>query len=262
MTRTSTIDAPDAPNTAVGYDSDAPDDAPLKPAKMISMSLPFAAGALRSTVNDLLRWDRALAGTTLLSEASKTRMFTPVMNDYGYGIGVRTVAGHLVLEHDGGINGFESVFVRIPDEGLAIVGLANALVPPRPIADALVPMLLEGTRTSPIEEREVVPMTPELVARAVGEYTMSADSKKELDAKLPKKLMADIARIRVSADGMKLSFKPNGQPKERVFSGGADLLFTKGNDIEITLEGDPKGQAKAFVLKQRALTVRYERTKR
>lgn len=262
MTRTSTVDAPDAPDTAVGYDSDTPDDGPLKPAKMISMTLPFAAGALRSTVNDLLKWDRALAATTLLSEASKTRMFTAVMNDYGYGIGVQTTAGHLVLEHDGGINGFESVFVRIPDLGLAIVGLANALVPPRPIADALIPMLLEGKRTPPVQEREVAPMTPELVARAVGDYAMSADSKKELEAKLPKKLMADIARIRFSAEGAKLSFKPNGQSKGRVFSGGGDVLFTKGNDIEITLEGDPNGPARAFVLKQRALTVRYERAKR
>jgi CubicO group peptidase (beta-lactamase class C family) len=262
MMRTSTIDAPDAPDTAIGYDTDAPDDGgPLKPAKAISMTLPFAAGALRSTVNDLLRWDRALAGTTLLSEASKTRMFTAVMNDYGYGIAVRTVAGHLVLEHDGGIDGFRSVLGRIPDEGLTIVVLGNAIANPGPVEKALVPMLLEGKRTPPLEERDVVPTTPELVVRVVGDYAMSADSKKELEAKLPKQLMADIARIRVTADGTKLSFKPNGQPKERIFSGGGDMLFSKHAGVEITLEAAANGTAKSFVLRQGALTVRYERTK-
>lgn len=187
MTRTSTIDAPDAPDTAVGYDTDAPDDGGgLKPAMAISMTLPFAAGALRSTVNDLLRWDRALAGTTLLSDASKA-------------------------------------------------------------AQALVPMLLEGKRTPPVEEHDIVPTTRELVARAIGDYVMSADSKKELDAKLPKQLMADIARMHVGADGTKLSFKPNGQPKARLFSGGGDVLFTKDGGIEITLVGRrPEGAGKVL----------------
>ncbi len=263
MTRTSTIDAPDAPDTAVGYSGGPPDgDGPLTPVKMISMTLPFAAGALRSTVTDLLRWDRALMGTTLLSEASKARMFTPVLHEYGYGIGVRTVAGHTVLEHSGGIDGFASVLTRIPDQGLAIVVLSNDQVPPSDVAEALMSMLLEGKRTPPPQEREVVPMTSDLVARAVGDYAMSADSRKELEGKLPKQLMADIARIQISADGLQLSFKPNGQSKARIFWGGGAAFFTKGGDIEITLQGDPAGPAKAFVLTQGELATRYERSKR
>ena len=262
MTRTSTVDAPDAPDTATGYDVDESDDETVKPSKPISMTLPFAAGALRSTVNDLLRWDRALVGTSLLSEASKTQMFTPVMNGYGYGIAIDAGRGHVVLMHDGGIDGFRSTLVRIPDVGLTIVGLANGPAAPGAIGQALIPMLLEGKRTPPVEERDVGPTTPELVARAVGDYAMSAASKTDLEGKLPKKLLADIGRMHIKADGMRLSFKPTGQPAAGIFSGGGDTLFTKGNGVELTLEGDPKGPAKAFVLKQGALSARYERVAR
>src|SRR5439155_4152425 len=49
----------------------------------VHMSLPYAGGAMYSTVDDLLAWDRALASNKLLGpEATKT-MFTPVKDEYG-----------------------------------------------------------------------------------------------------------------------------------------------------------------------------------
>jgi CubicO group peptidase (beta-lactamase class C family) len=259
MTRTSTVDAPDAPDTAIGYDADDSGDETPSRARAISMTVPFAAGALRSTVNDLVKWDRALAGRAVLSEASKARMFTPVRNDYGYGVGVDTVEGHVVESHGGDIDGFRSYFVRIPDAGLAVVVLCNSPVDPEPIGRALPPMLLAGKRTPPVKERELTEVTPHLVARALGDYTMSVASKKDLEGKLPKTLVEDIARIQVSADGTKLFARPNGQPRMRVFWGGGDLLFTKRGGVEIVLEGEANQPAKSLVLTQGALTVRYER---
>jgi CubicO group peptidase (beta-lactamase class C family) len=260
MTRTSTVDAPDAPDTAIGYDGDDSGDETLSRARAISMTVPFAAGALRSTVNDLLKWDRALAGTAVLSEASKARMFAPVRNEYGYGVGVDTVEGHVVESHGGGIDGFRSYFVRIPDAGLAVVVLCNSPVDPEPIGRALPPMLLAGKRTPPVREREPAEVTPRLVARVLGDYTMSVASKKDLEGKLPRTLVEDIARIQVSAEGTKLFARPDGQPRMRVFWGGGDLLFTKRGGVEIVLEGGANQPAKALVLTQGALTVRYERS--
>jgi len=96
-----------------------------------NMSIPFAAGALLSTVEDLFLLDRALYGETLLSTSSKDLMFTPGEGDYGLGIGVqrRPVgpegAERTVLGHGGGIEGFATIYRRIPEERLCVVLFNN-----------------------------------------------------------------------------------------------------------------------------------------
>jgi hypothetical protein len=51
----------------------------------IHMSIPFPAGALHSTTEDLLRWEQGLFGGKLLAAASLAKMTTPFRNDYGCG---------------------------------------------------------------------------------------------------------------------------------------------------------------------------------
>lgn len=103
----------------------------LRHAGYLAMSLPHAAGALYSTVRDLHRWDRALAGDEILSGESKKRMFTPGLGDYGYGWGITTApigpdgADRRVMRHGGGINGFNTLIVRIPADGHLVVLLNN-----------------------------------------------------------------------------------------------------------------------------------------
>src|SRR4029434_6393001 len=59
-------------------------------AGFINMSIPFAAGGLYSTTEDLLRWERGLFGGKLLSAASLQKMTTPFREDYAFGLFVRT----------------------------------------------------------------------------------------------------------------------------------------------------------------------------
>ena len=258
MTRTSTVDAPEAPNTAVGYD--AGDDERIAVAHAVDMSLPFAAGALRSTVSDLVKWDRALTGTTVLSEASKVRMNTPVLNHYGYGIGVDDVGGHRLLTHGGGIDGFNAVLMRIPDAGVVLIVLANGPVDAQPIMRALRPMVLERKRTPPPVERAVLPLTSSVETRVCGDYAMSAASRKDLAGKLPPKVLAAMARAQITGAGGALFFTPAGQPRDRLFWAGGDVLFTKKDGLELHLQGASQGPAKALVLRQQGLEIRYERS--
>ncbi len=103
----------------------------IRNASFLDMSLPHAAGALYSTVEDLHLWDHALYGTTLLSDAGKKKMFTPGLNNYAYGWIVRKSplgpgkAERNVIQHGGGINGFSSLIVRIPEDRTLIVLLNN-----------------------------------------------------------------------------------------------------------------------------------------
>lgn len=93
------------PRRAAGYEKDLDG---YRNAPYLDMGLPYAAGALYSTVEDLFKWDQALYGTAVLSEASKERMFAPFLQDYGYGWGTRTIpaaepgAGGRVVGHRGG----------------------------------------------------------------------------------------------------------------------------------------------------------------
>jgi len=77
----------------------------------LDMGEPFAAGSLYSSVDDLLLWDQALYGEKVLSAASKQKMFTPGLSNYGYGLVIHkgTVT---TIEHGGGINGFNTQITR------------------------------------------------------------------------------------------------------------------------------------------------------
>ena len=93
----------------------------------LDMSLPHAAGAMYSTVDDLLRWDQALYGTSLLSEGAKAAMFTPGLGEYGFGWFTATEpigpdgAERRVIRHGGGINGFSTAIVRVPEDRQLVV---------------------------------------------------------------------------------------------------------------------------------------------
>src|SRR5437867_2981639 len=101
-------------------------------APYLDMSIPYAAGSLYSTVEDLYLWDQALYGEKILSAKSKELMFTPNLNNYGYGF-VMTKAmlappnklAVPVIQHNGGINGFNTVIVRMVAEKRLIVLLDN-----------------------------------------------------------------------------------------------------------------------------------------
>lgn len=73
------------------------DDGPVNTG-FIHMSIPFSAGGLDSTTEDLLRWEQGLFGGKLLSPASLQKMTTPFKHDYAFGLDVRNVNGHKVVD--------------------------------------------------------------------------------------------------------------------------------------------------------------------
>ncbi len=100
-------------------------------APYMDMSLPYAAGSLYSTVEDLYIWDQALYADKLVSSESKGKMFTPYMNNYGYGWSIREkeFGGEKkkVISHSGGIFGFTTLILRYTDDKNLIVLLCNVL---------------------------------------------------------------------------------------------------------------------------------------
>src|SRR5687767_3353254 len=101
----------------------------LAHAPAIDMQQPYAAGAMYSTVEDLLKWDQALYTDTLLPAAAKQIMWTPFLENYAYGWNIVTASpatfGHRRMLHGGGINGFSAMIIRVPDANVTAIVLSN-----------------------------------------------------------------------------------------------------------------------------------------
>jgi len=92
------------------------------------------SGAFLSTVGDMAKWDAALYGNTILSEASKQQLWSPaklnmhggiVQVPYGLGWGLQPFQGHRRVLHNGGMPGFSADLQRFTDDRLTIIILCN-----------------------------------------------------------------------------------------------------------------------------------------
>jgi CubicO group peptidase (beta-lactamase class C family) len=85
----------------------------------------FAAGGLYSSVDDLYKWDQALYSDRLLPANLRNEMFTPAMQNYGYGWFIQQRSGRRVIYHPGWISGAATYSAHLPDQGLTVIVLSN-----------------------------------------------------------------------------------------------------------------------------------------
>ncbi|MCI0743815.1 MAG: beta-lactamase family protein [Verrucomicrobia subdivision 3 bacterium] len=91
----------------------------------------FSAGAIVSTIPDLLKWNAALDTERFLSKASRETMWTQVTlnsgerRPYGFGWRLDEHKGRRVIWHSGSTAGFTACLLRFPEERLAVIVLCN-----------------------------------------------------------------------------------------------------------------------------------------
>jgi CubicO group peptidase (beta-lactamase class C family) len=218
-------------NRASGYEF--PGDG-MANASYIDMSIPHAAGALYSTVGDLYIWDRALYTDTLISEADKTRMFTPFLNNYAYGWMTGSLAGHKNIRHSGGINGFTTDISRFPDDDACVIVLNNFSTGyTREISDALAGILF-GQAVELPKEKKVVKLPAEILGSYQGEYKLEGSP--------------DVFSI--TSDGEGLFVQVLGQPRMALLAESGTKFFMKHVGFEVTFVKDAAGRVTHFVLLQ------------
>lgn len=113
---------------AQGYQWDGTE---LRNGEYVSPSQPFSAGALVSSVADLVKWDAALANHALLDQSTLDEMWTPTRlkegeAGYGYGWQVGKANDRRMVFHGGGIPGFSTQLSRFIDDELTVIVLTNA----------------------------------------------------------------------------------------------------------------------------------------
>lgn len=115
------------PNRATGYQKT--DE--IINAEYLSMSHPYAAGSLMSTVGDLFKWNQAIRSNKLISAASTEKAFTDYeLNNgekvgYGYGWFLSEINGSPTKEHGGGIFGYVTNSIYLPEENVFVAVLSN-----------------------------------------------------------------------------------------------------------------------------------------
>lgn len=144
------------PRRAQGYEFDAATRTIVN-SSPISMAWPGGAGALVSTAGDLVRWQIALADGRALSAASFAQMIgSPAdtgdgANRYGFGLMISEANGPRRVWHNGGINGFNSMLMWLPDEDLRVAVISNEIaLPSDAIASRIVGQLTSEKPLPPL----------------------------------------------------------------------------------------------------------------
>ncbi|RIA10360.1 CubicO group peptidase (beta-lactamase class C family) [Flavobacteriaceae bacterium MAR_2010_72] len=116
------------PNRATGYSSTQNG---YENSDYLSLTLPYAAGSLMSTTTDLLKWQMALNTYQLISKSSYEKaIHGSTLNNgehipYGYGLGENNINGSPSIQHGGGIFGYTTMGIYLPQEKVYVIGLTN-----------------------------------------------------------------------------------------------------------------------------------------
>lgn len=168
------------PNRASGYDMN-PEG--VVNTSHIDMTWPHAAGSLLSTVGDLDIWFKALRSGKLISKESYQKMITPFklndgsMSNYGFGLGMGKLNKYDSISHSGGIPGFVTNAVYLPEEDLYVAVLINlSSGNPGLISNLLVATALDIQ----LPEFKAVKLNKAKVKPLMGNYKINNDSERRL----------------------------------------------------------------------------------
>lgn len=215
---------------ASGYSPSA--DGPVNTG-FIHMSIPHAAGALYSTTEDLLKWERALYGGEVLSARSLEKMTTPKLNDYGFGVTIQDSDGRKQFSHGGGIEGFNTLLACYPDTEIAVIVLGNLNgMAPGQIA-AQLGKVAHGEEIQLTSERREVTLELAQLEEYVGTYQLAPQ-----------------VTLSVTLDGEQLMTQLSGQRKLRVFPESEDSFFLKVVDAQLEFVRGDDGAVSSVILHQ------------
>jgi CubicO group peptidase (beta-lactamase class C family) len=125
-----------------------------KNAAYVSMEFPFSAGAIFSTVDDLLQWNTALHGGKIISPAMLAKMTTPYLGKYGYGLHIDSLGNHKHIGHTGSIQGFVSSIEWYPQDETCVVILTNNRLVAFEVGQAIAGLLFDMPVQMPYQHKE------------------------------------------------------------------------------------------------------------
>lgn len=181
-------------------------------APYVSTTIPYAAGSLMSTVDDMFLWNSAIHNNKLISESSKHIAFTNhTLNNgnhdnYGYGWAINEIAGIKTIEHPGGINGFTTSGIYIPEKNIYSIVLTNLDDGKGPEAYNI--KIVAALLGKPITEKVAVKIPEKELSKWVGAYQFE-----------------DVVRFISYDKGILYSMREGGRPIELEPLSGNEFRF-------------------------------------
>ena len=216
---------------AAGYAYDPKSDSEVNAAYM-DMSIPFAAGALYSTVEDLLLWDQALYTEKLVSRKTLNEMFTPFKGNYAYGWSVGKQFERQSISHGGDIYGFASHIARYPNDRVTVIVLTNHEgVAAGAIARDLAAIVFGAPYKIPTQPK-IISVASSILDSYVGQYRLSSTF---LD------ITNEAGRLMWTQGGV-------AESKRQLLATSQTDFILQGTELQVRFVKDDKGQVTQLVL--------------
>lgn len=203
------------------------------PAAVADSSVSYAAGALYSTVNDMWAWHKGLMKNTIIKAATLEKAYTPQLEQYGYGWVIDTLFGKRVVQHGGGIFGFNTAFARIPADDACVVLLCNMNTGSLDeISRSIIAILYNRPYDIP-KEKIAVPVEPAVLQQYAGVYELQPGF-----------------TITIRVENNALKGQATGQPEFDLFAENQNKFFLKVVDATAEFVKDAEGKVNTMIWTQ------------
>ena len=226
---------PVIPKRVPGYTMDG---GKVRNAGYLSMTQPYSAGSLSSSVDDLARWDAALYTEKILKKALLEKAWSSYVlksgeaTKYGYGWALSKLRGRRSIEHGGGIFGFSTYALRLPDERIYVAVLANSDSPmtaPGYVAKKLAAI----AAGDPFPEFTPVTIDPKVLERYAGVYRIDEQSTRT-----------------VTVEGGKIYAQRSGGPRQEIRPSSETEFFYDKTFTHLRFVVDQGGKVSEMLMYQ------------
>jgi CubicO group peptidase (beta-lactamase class C family) len=163
--------------------------------------------------------------------------------NYGYGLMMLNVKRLPAVGHGGGLNGWSTYLVRLPEQKCTVVVLANALpLPPAHSPSAIAHGLAERLLADEIQKLPPLAEDKSIDPKSFADYVERFDYQGGI--------------MTVSVEGDEIFSQITGQPQHRIYPLAKDAFFWKVADAEVKFIRDAKGQVIAARHSQNGSTFR------
>ena len=208
-------------------------------APYLSMTQPYSAGSLLSSVDDLAIWNDAVFSGKLIKKEWLDKALTPYplkngeSTGYGYGWFIADYQGQRIIEHGGGINGFSAYEMTLPEDRVFLAILTNSAAAgrdPEPRAVKIAGLILG----KPEPERKAVTLPEKDIEALVGVYE-NADGQ---------------ARY-ITREGNKVFSQRAGGAKHEILAASPDEFFFADTPTRVRIVKNAEGTITALRLQAR-----------
>ena len=204
-------------------------------APFLDWSIKIGNGSLYSTVEDLYKWDRALAGEKLLKKAALEKLFTEHIKGIGYGWFVARHLGRRAVYFNGRSPGFTSSIDRFIDDDACLIILSNNYAPvPQLIIKDLAAILFGEPHLKP-QPLKPVRLMKDNMEPLLGQYRFGKD------------FYRPEAVVSVETDGQNLVMAWNAEYRTPLMSLSPTEFLDRSFWARIIFERDEQNRITRFI---------------